>query len=97
MQGTHGQRSGLSPRIPKYAENKENLLSRIGWRAAGEGIGGAVNDCDEAQREITILVFCEPCERTIRNSVAAFSGCSRMQPCEAARPSERTAVVPWMA
>ena len=38
-----------------------------------------------------------PCACTMANSVAAFAGDRRMQPCEAGLPSAPTAFVPWIA
>jgi hypothetical protein len=46
---------------------------------------------------IVTLVVPGPSAWTSANSVAALEGASRTQPCEARRPSERVALLPWIA
>ena len=46
---------------------------------------------------IKTLVALTPSARTSANSVAALEGASRTQPCDARRPSERVALLAWIA
>jgi hypothetical protein len=46
---------------------------------------------------MTIVLLRMPCWATSANSLVAFAGWTRTQPCDAGVPRRRTANEPWMA